>query len=78
MQSMFILPIASLAQVIRMLPGNWGVNVVRPFLTKAVVDCSQRCRQAKVVKALSRAENLQLLEDNMAAKRRSVLLLEDR
>ena len=66
------------SQVIRLLPSNWAVGIVKPFLTKSVMVSSQRCRETKVLKSLTKAENLRLQEVNLLAKKNSVLLLEDR
>ncbi len=52
-------------QVLRMLPEGWSLQLLRPFLGRAVRSSMHACRTSQIALGLSRSENLQLLHDRV-------------
>uniref|UniRef100_A0A3B4TN33 Transforming growth factor, beta receptor associated protein 1 n=1 Tax=Seriola dumerili TaxID=41447 RepID=A0A3B4TN33_SERDU len=50
-------------RVLRMLPENWSLQLLRPFLGRAVRASMHACRTSQIALGLAHSENLQLLHD---------------
>lgn len=53
-------------QVLRMLPEGWSLQLLRPFLGRAVRASMHACRTSQIALGLSHSENLQLLHDRVS------------
>lgn len=52
-------------KVLRMLPDGWSLQLLRPFLGRAIRASMHACRTSKIALGLSHSENLQLLHDRV-------------
>lgn len=52
-------------RVLHMLPEGWSLQLLRPFLGRAIRASMHACRTSQVALGLSRSENLQLLHDRV-------------
>lgn len=52
-------------RVLRMLPEGWSLQLLRPFLNRAVRASMHASRTSQIALALARSENLQLLHDRV-------------
>uniref|UniRef100_A0A8D2BLH5 Transforming growth factor beta receptor associated protein 1 n=2 Tax=Sus scrofa TaxID=9823 RepID=A0A8D2BLH5_PIG len=62
------------AQVLQLLPGSWSVQLLCPFLTRAVRDSIHARRTTQVAVGLAKSENLIYKYDKMKLKGSSVRL----
>lgn len=53
-------------RVLRMLPEGWSLQLLRPFLGRAVRASMHACRTSQIALGLSHSENLQLLHDRVS------------
>lgn len=52
-------------RVLRMLPEGWSLQLLRPFLGRAIRASMHACRTSQIALGLSHSENLQLLHDRV-------------
>lgn len=52
-------------RVLRMLPDGWSLQLLRPFLGRAIRASMHSCRTSRIALGLSHSENLQLLHDRV-------------
>lgn len=52
-------------RVLRMLPEGWSLQLLRPFLGRAVRASMHACRTSQIALGLAHAENVQLLHDRV-------------
>lgn len=52
-------------RVLRLLPEGWSLQLLRPFLGRAVRASMHACRTSEIALGLSHSENLQLLHDRV-------------
>lgn len=52
-------------RVLRMLPEGWSLQLLRPFLGRAVRASMHACRTSEIAVQLAHSENLQLLHDRV-------------
>lgn len=52
-------------RVLRMLPEGWSLQLLRPFLGRAIRASMHACRTSEIALGLARSENLQLLHDRV-------------
>lgn len=52
-------------RVLRLLPEGWSLQLLRPFLGRAIRASMHACRTSQIALGLSRSENLQLLHDRV-------------
>lgn len=52
-------------RVLRMLPEGWSLQLLRPFLGRAVRASMHACRTSQIARGLAQSENLQLLHDRV-------------
>lgn len=52
-------------RVLQLLPEEWSLQLIRPFLARAVRASMHASRTSQVALGLSRSENLQLLHDRV-------------
>lgn len=53
-------------RVLRMLPESWSLQLLRPFLNRAVRASMHAGRTAQIALGLARSENVQLLHDRVS------------
>lgn len=53
------------AQVLRILPESWSLQLLCPFLNRAVRASMHACRMSQIGLGLAHSENLQLLHDRV-------------
>lgn len=53
-------------RVLRMLPENWSLQLLRPFLNRAVRASMHASRTSQIALGLARSENVQLLHDRVS------------
>lgn len=53
--------------VLRMLPEGWSLQLLRPFLGRAVRASMHACRTSQIALGLAHSENLQLLHDRVSS-----------
>lgn len=52
-------------RVLRMLPEGWSLQLLRPFLGRAIRANMHACRTSRIALGLAHSENLQLLHDRV-------------
>lgn len=52
-------------RVLRMLPEGWSLQLLRPFLGRAIRASMHACRTSRIALGLAHSENLQLLHDRV-------------
>lgn len=52
-------------RVLRLLPEEWSLQLLRPFLGRAIRASMHACRTSQIALGLCRSENLQLLHDRV-------------
>lgn len=62
-------------RVLRMLPDGWSLQLLRPFLGRAIRASMHACRTSKIALGLSHSENLQLLHDRVRSTQLNKYLL---
>lgn len=63
-------------RVLRMLPEGWSLQLLRPFLNRAVRASMHASRTSQIALALARSENLQLLHDRLKERRKPIVVSE--
>ncbi|XP_035992465.1 transforming growth factor-beta receptor-associated protein 1 homolog [Fundulus heteroclitus] len=63
-------------RVLRMLPESWSLQLLRPFLNRAVRASMHASRTAKIALGLARSENVQLLHDRLKERRKPIFVSE--
>ncbi|XP_034048733.1 transforming growth factor-beta receptor-associated protein 1 homolog [Thalassophryne amazonica] len=63
-------------RVLRMLPENWSLQLVRPFLARAVRASMHACRTSQLAVGLARSENFQLLHDRLKERKKPIFVSE--
>ncbi|KAM9409528.1 transforming growth factor-beta receptor-associated protein 1 homolog isoform 2-T3 [Pholidichthys leucotaenia] len=63
-------------RVLRMLPEGWSLQLLRPFLGRAVRASMHACRTSKIALGLARSENLQLLHDRLKECKKPIFVSE--
>lgn len=54
-------------RVLRMLPEGWSLQLLRPFLGRAIRASMHACRTSQIALGLAHSENLQLLHDRVSS-----------
>lgn len=62
-------------QVLKMLPEGWSLQLVRPFLGRAIRASMHACRTSQIALGLAHSENVQLLHDRVMSSFISVCLI---
>lgn len=57
------------ARVLRLLPEDWSLQLLRPFLGRAVRASMHACRTSHIALGLSHSEHLQLLHDRVSPRK---------
>uniref|UniRef100_A0A671TEV7 Transforming growth factor, beta receptor associated protein 1 n=1 Tax=Sparus aurata TaxID=8175 RepID=A0A671TEV7_SPAAU len=63
-------------RVLRMLPEGWSLQLLRPFLGRAVSASMHACRTSQIALGLSHSENLQLLHDRLKERKKPIFVSE--
>ncbi|XP_068616411.1 transforming growth factor-beta receptor-associated protein 1 homolog [Brachionichthys hirsutus] len=63
-------------RVLSVLPEGWSLQLLRPFLGRAVRASVHACRTAQITLGLSRSENLQLLHDRLKERKKPIFVSE--
>uniref|UniRef100_A0A3P9B343 Transforming growth factor, beta receptor associated protein 1 n=1 Tax=Maylandia zebra TaxID=106582 RepID=A0A3P9B343_9CICH len=63
-------------RVLRMLPEGWSLQLLRPFLGRAIRASMHACRTSRIALGLAHSENLQLLHDRLKECKRPVFVSE--
>ncbi|KAM3877163.1 transforming growth factor-beta receptor-associated protein 1 homolog [Diretmus argenteus] len=63
-------------RVLSMLPDAWSLQLLRPFLGRAVRASMHACRTSQLALGLARSENLQLLHDRLKERKNPVFVSE--
>uniref|UniRef100_A0A1A8FJC0 Transforming growth factor, beta receptor associated protein 1 n=1 Tax=Nothobranchius korthausae TaxID=1143690 RepID=A0A1A8FJC0_9TELE len=63
-------------RVLRMLPDGWSLQLLRPFLNRAVRASMHACRTSQIALGLAHSENLQLLHDRLKEVRKPIFVSE--
>ncbi|CAB1327450.1 unnamed protein product [Coregonus sp. 'balchen'] len=63
-------------RVLDLLPEGWSLQLLRPFLGRALRGSMHACRTSQVALGLARSENLQLQHDRLKQRRSPVLVSE--
>ncbi|XP_062303319.1 transforming growth factor-beta receptor-associated protein 1 homolog [Osmerus eperlanus] len=61
-------------RVLSMLPEGWSLQLLKPFLGRALRASMHACRTSQVALGLARSENLQLQHDRLRQRRSPVLV----
>nr|XP_046193861.1 transforming growth factor-beta receptor-associated protein 1 homolog isoform X1 [Oncorhynchus gorbuscha] len=61
-------------RVLDLLPEGWSLQLLRPFLGRALRGSMHACRTSQVALGLARSENLQLQHDRLKQRRSPVLV----
>lgn len=62
--------------VLRMLPEGWSLQLLRPFLGRAIRANMHACRTSRIALGLAHSENLQLLHDRLKECKKPVFVSE--
>ncbi|CAL8362400.1 unnamed protein product [Gadus morhua 'NCC'] len=65
-------------RVLSVLPEGWSLQLLKPFLGRAVRTSVHASRTSRLALGLSRAENLQLLHDRLKERKKPILVSEKR
>lgn len=63
-------------RVLQMLPEGWSLQLLRPFLGRAVRASMHACRTSQIAVRLAHSENLQLLHDRLKERKKPILISE--
>lgn len=63
-------------QVLKMLPEGWSLQLVRPFLGRAIRASMHACRTSQIALGLAHSENVQLLHDRLKERKKPILVSE--
>ncbi|XP_017260971.1 transforming growth factor-beta receptor-associated protein 1 homolog [Kryptolebias marmoratus] len=63
-------------RVLRMLPEDWSLQLLRPFLNRAVRASTHACRTSQIALGLARSENLQVLHDRLKEVKKPIFVSE--
>uniref|UniRef100_A0A667ZAK8 Transforming growth factor, beta receptor associated protein 1 n=1 Tax=Myripristis murdjan TaxID=586833 RepID=A0A667ZAK8_9TELE len=63
-------------RVLSMLPEGWSLQLLRPFLGRAIRASMHACRTSQVALGLARSENLQLLHDRLKERKNPIFVSE--
>uniref|UniRef100_A0A8D3AHY9 CNH domain-containing protein n=1 Tax=Scophthalmus maximus TaxID=52904 RepID=A0A8D3AHY9_SCOMX len=63
-------------RVLRMLPEGWSLQLLRPFLGRAVRASVHACRTSQIALGLANSENLQLLHDRLKERKKPIFVSE--
>uniref|UniRef100_A0A3P9QBZ3 Transforming growth factor, beta receptor associated protein 1 n=1 Tax=Poecilia reticulata TaxID=8081 RepID=A0A3P9QBZ3_POERE len=63
-------------RVLRMLPESWSLQLLRPFLNRAVRASMHAGRTSQIALGLARSENVQLLHDRLKERRKPIVVSE--
>lgn len=61
-------------RVLNLLPESWSLQLLRPFLGRAVRASMHACRTSQIALGLARSENLQLLHDRLKERKKPILV----
>lgn len=64
------------ARVLQMLPEGWSLQLLRPFLGRAVRASMHACRTSQIALGLARSENVQLLHDRLKERKKPIYVSE--
>lgn len=63
-------------RVLQLLPEEWSLQLLRPFLARALRASMHASRVSQIALGLSRSENLQLLHDRLKERKKPVFVSE--
>ncbi|XP_061597424.1 transforming growth factor-beta receptor-associated protein 1 homolog isoform X1 [Cololabis saira] len=63
-------------RVLQMLPEGWSLQLLRPFLNRAIRASMHACRTSQIALGLAHSENVQLLHDRLKECRKPILISE--
>lgn len=63
-------------RVLQMLPEGWSLQLLRPFLGRAIRASMHACRTSKIALGLAHSENLQLLHDRLKECKKPIFVSE--
>lgn len=63
-------------RVLRMLPEGWSLQLLRPFLGRAIRANMHACRTSQIALGLAHSENLQLLHDRLKERKKPIFVSE--
>ncbi|KAM6980397.1 transforming growth factor-beta receptor-associated protein 1 homolog isoform 1-T2 [Aplochiton taeniatus] len=63
-------------RVLSMLPEGWSLQLLKPFLGRAVRASMHSCRTSRVALGLARSENLQIQHDHLKQRRSPIVVSE--
>ncbi|CAL9701503.1 unnamed protein product [Knipowitschia caucasica] len=61
-------------QVLNMLPEGWSLQLLRPFLGRAIRASVHACRTSQIALGLAHSENLQLLHDRLKERKKPIMV----
>ena len=63
-----------IAKVMELLPGDWSLDILEKFLTRAIASHFHECCEGQIVKNLRKSENLQLRAELVALQSRFTVI----
>lgn len=61
-------------QVLNLLPESWSLQLLRPFLGRAVRASMHACRTSQIALGLAHSENVQLLNDRLKERKKPIFV----
>lgn len=61
-------------RVLNLLPESWSLQLLRPFLGRAVRASMHACRTSQIALGLARSENVQLLHDRLKERKKPIFV----
>lgn len=61
-------------RVLNLLPESWSLQLLRPFLGRAVRASMHACRTSQIALGLARSENVQLLHDRLKERKKPIIV----
>lgn len=61
-------------QVLNLLPESWSLQLLRPFLGRAVRASMHACRTSQIALGLAHSENVQLLHDRLKERKKPIFV----
>lgn len=61
-------------RVLNLLPESWSLQLLRPFLGRAVRASMHACRTSQIALGIARSENVQLLHDRLKERKKPIFV----
>ncbi|XP_028299139.1 transforming growth factor-beta receptor-associated protein 1 homolog isoform X2 [Gouania willdenowi] len=63
-------------RVLKILPDGWSLQLLKPFVGRAIRASMHACRTSQIAVGLARSENLQLLHDRLKERKKPIVISE--